>query len=217
MNDETILEDLYEAVLNGDVDGAKEAARQSLEAGMSPLKAVHEGLTPGIREVGDRFGRMEAFLPEMVLAADAMQGALTVLRPHFGEGGGPRKGKVLIGTVKGDIHDIGKNIAIALLKVNGYEVVDLGRDVDSVAFVDKAEEEDARIIGLSGLLTTSLPMMREVIALLEEAGIRDRYHVILGGGPTNQEFADSIGASGYAATAHDGVQLCDRLIGQDQD
>jgi methylmalonyl-CoA mutase cobalamin-binding domain/chain len=156
---------------------------------------------------------MELFLPEMVLSATAMEAAISVLEPHFAAGDRRSKGRLVIGSVKGDIHDIGKNIAIALLRVNGYEIIDLGRDVPSVQFVDEAVSRKAQVIGLSGLLTTSLPMMREVVQMLEEDGIRDQFRVIIGGGPTSQEFADRIGADSYAATAQDGVVLCNRWLG----
>ena len=209
---ETILEALYEAVLEGDTGEAVRAAEISLEAGIPPLASIDEGLTLGIREVGERFGRMEMFLPEMVLSAKAMEAAVAVLEPHLEGQSARKKGVVLIGTVKGDIHDIGKNIAIALLKVNGYEVVDLGKDVASDVFIDEAEKISAQVIGLSGLLTTSLPMMKEVIEIMEEDGVRERFKVIIGGGPTSQEYANDIGADGYAGTAHDGVLFCDKVL-----
>jgi len=153
------------------------------------------------------------FLPEMVLSARAMQAAVDVLEPHFADDESIIKGKVIIGTVKGDIHDIGKNIARALLTVNGYEVIDLGRDVALTDFVDVAEKEGANIIGMSGLLSTSLPLMRDTIRMMDDDEVRDKYQVIIGGGPTSQEYADEIGADGYAETAFDGVDLCDRLLG----
>lgn len=209
---DVILESLYKAVLGGDAAKAVEAAKRSLEAGILPVTAIELGLNPGIREVGERFGRMEMFLPEMVLSARAMEAAVAVLQPHLGEASGQKKGIVVMGTVKGDIHDIGKNIAIALLKVNGYQVVDLGKDVSSSDFIDQAEKSGAQVVGLSGLLTTSLPMMREVIEIMEEDGVRQKFKVIIGGGPTSQEYATEIGADGYAETAHDGVALCDRML-----
>jgi methylmalonyl-CoA mutase cobalamin-binding domain/chain len=170
-------------------------------------------MTPAIKEVGDRFGRMEMFLPEMVASADAMEAGLEILEPHFeGEEAG-KKGKILIGTVQGDIHDIGKNIVIALLKVNGYEVIDIGRDIASTDFIDKAIDLDVDIIGLSGLLTTSLPMMRDVIQMLSDDGVREKYKVIIGGGPTSHEYADEIGADGYGETAYSAVELCSQLVG----
>ncbi len=208
-----LLEEMFEGVIAGDEEKCVAAAEASLEVGLRPLIAIEEGLTPGIREVGDRFGRMEMFLPEMVLSARAMQAAVGVLEPHFAEGENESKGKVILGTVKGDIHDIGKNIARALLTVNGYEVIDLGRDVALTDFIDVAEKEGAAIIGMSGLLSTSLPLMRDTIQLMHDDEVRDKYQVIIGGGPTSQEYADRIGADGYAETAFDGVDLCDRLLG----
>jgi corrinoid protein of di/trimethylamine methyltransferase len=212
MDKDAILKALYDAVIEGDPESATQAAEQSLEAGIAPADALDQGLTLGIREVGDRFGRMEMFLPEMVLSAKAMEAAVTVLEPHFEVGTSSKKAKVMIGTVAGDIHDIGKNITIALLKVSGYEVVDLGRDVASVDFVDKAIDEGAELIGMSGLLTTSLPMMRDVIEMLNEDGVRDKVKVIIGGGPTSKEYAAEIGADGYGETAYDAVSLCETLL-----
>lgn len=208
-----LLKQMYDSVIAGDEDACVAAAEASIESGIKPLTSIEEGLTPGIREVGDLFGKMEMFLPEMVLSAKAMQAAVGVLEPHFAEGENESKGKVIIGTVKGDIHDIGKNIARALLTVNGYDVIDLGRDVELTEFIDVAEKEDAAIIGMSGLLSTSLPLMRDTIQMLKDDEVRDQYQVIIGGGPTSQEYADEIGADGYADTAFDGVDLCDRLLG----
>jgi 5-methyltetrahydrofolate--homocysteine methyltransferase len=213
MSEKEILQDLFTSVVEGNVERARTAAEKSLEAGIPPLTAINDGLTPGIREVGDLFGRSEIFLPEMLLSAQSMEAAIAVLEPHFKGIDAIKKGKVLIGTVKGDIHDIGKDIVIALLKVNGYAVIDLGRDVASFDFVDKAIESDAKIVGMSGLLTTSLPMMRDVIQLMTEDGVRDQFKIIIGGGPTSQTYADQIGADGYGRTAYDAVTLCDHFLG----
>ena len=210
---QAILQELYDSVLDGDVERAADAARASLGAGIPPLTAIDQGLTPGIKEVGDRFGRMDMFLPEMVMSAKAMDGAVAVLAPHFAASDRPAKGRILIGTVKGDVHDIGKNIVIALLKVNGFEVIDLGRDIPPTTFVDQAKQVEAQIVGMSGLLTTSLPMMRETIQTMVDDGVRNNYKVIIGGGPSSQEFAETIGADGYADDAHEAVQLCNRLVG----
>jgi len=204
-----LFAEMFDAVMAGDEEKSVYAAEAALEAGIPPLASIEEGLTPGIREVGDRF----MFLPEMVLSARAMQAAVDVLEPHFADDESITKGKVVIGTVKGDIHDIGKNIARALLTVNGYEVIDLGRDVALTDFIDVADREGADIIGMSGLLSTSLPLMRDTVRLMDDDEVRDEYRVIIGGGPTSQEYADEIGADGYAETAFDGVDLCDRLMG----
>ncbi len=141
------------------------------------------------------------------------------MEPLIKKTGEKRKslGKIVIGTVAGDIHDIGKNIVIALLKVNGYEVIDLGRDVPATDFIDKAVEAKAQIIGMSALLTTSLPIMRDVLQMMAEEGVRDRFKVLIGGGPTGQEFADQIGADGYGANAYEAVRLCDHFLGHGGD
>ena len=212
-DNEAILKGFYDAVLAGDAEKAREMAKQSIDANIPPLMAIEKGLAPGIREVGDKFSRMEMFLPEMVLSAEAMDAAVKVLEPYFKGSDGAKKGKVLVGTVQGDIHDIGKNIVITLLKVNNFEVIDLGRDVPTTDFIDKAIEYDVKIIGISALLTTGMPMMRDVIKMMVDDGVRDRYKVIIGGGPTSQEYADKIGADGYGQTAYDAVTLCNRLMG----
>ena len=212
---ETILKELYDAVLSGDPEKAREMAKQSIDARIPPLLAIEKGLAPGIREVGEKFNRMEMFLPEMVLSAEAMEAAVKVLEPYFEGDEAAKKGKILIGTVQGDIHDIGKNIVIALLKVNGFEVIDLGRDIPSTDFIDKAIDNNVKIIAISGLLTTGLPMMRDVIQMMVEDGVRERFKVLIGGGPTSQEYADKIGADGYGKTAYDAVTLSNRLMGFD--
>jgi len=212
MSEKDILKKLYDGVLGGVEDSAAEAAQEALDAGISPLKAIDDGMSPAIKEVGERFGRGEMFLPEMVSSADAMEAALAVLEPHFEGDEGESKGKVLIATVQGDIHDIGKNIVVALLKVNGFDVVDIGRDIASTDIVDKSLDLGVEVIGLSGLLTTSLPMMRDIIQMLGDDGVRDQYKVIIGGGPTSQEYADEIGADGYGETAYNAVELCTQLL-----
>ena len=213
MEKNEILEGLQKAVIEGDAEKVVALAKESIAAGISPLQSIEGGLTPGIGEVGDAFGRGEMFLPEMVASAEAMEAAMGILEPHFTGDEAKKKGRVLVGTVKGDIHDIGKNIVIALLKVNGWEVVDLGRDVPSADFVDKAIDLKADVVGISGLLTTSLPMMRDIIQMMVEDEVRDEIKVIIGGGPTSQEFADEIGADGYGDTAYNAIQLCDKILG----
>jgi corrinoid protein of di/trimethylamine methyltransferase len=213
MSGKDILKKLYDGVLGGAMDSAAEAAQEAIDAGITPLKAIDDGMSPAIKEVGERFGRGEMFLPEMVSSADAMEAALAVLEPHFEGDEGESKGKVLIATVQGDIHDIGKNIVVALLKVNGFDVVDIGRDIASTDIVDKSVDLGVEIIGLSGLLTTSLPMMRDIIQMLGDDGVRDQYKVIIGGGPTSQEYADEIGADGYGETAYNAIELCNQLLG----
>ena len=212
MSEKEILKKLYDGVLEGNITTAAEAAQQALDAKITPLKAIDGGMSPAIKVVGERFGLGEMFLPEMVASADAMEAALEILEPFFEGDEGAKKGKVLIGTVKGDIHDIGKNIVIALLKVNGFDVIDIGRDSASTYLVDKAIDLGVELIGLSGLLTTSLPMMRDIIEMLEDDGVRDQYKVIIGGGPTSQDYADEISADGYGDTAYSAVELCNQLL-----
>jgi len=212
MSEKDILQKLYEGVLGGVMTTAADAAQEALDAGITPLKAIDEGMSPAIKEVGERFGKGEMFLPEMVASADAMEAALAILEPHFEGDEGESKGKVLIATVQGDIHDIGKNIVVALLKVNGFDVIDIGRDIASTDIVDKSVDLGVEIIGLSGLLTTSLPMMRDIIEMLDDDGVRDQYKVIIGGGPTSQDYADEIGADGYGETAYNAVELCSQLL-----
>jgi len=212
MSEKDILKKLYDSVLGGVEDSAAEAAQEALDAGITPLKAIDDGMSPAIKEVGERFGLGEMFLPEMVSSADAMEAALAILEPHFEGDEGESKGKVLIATVQGDIHDIGKNIVTALLKVNGFDVIDIGRDIASTDIVDKSLELGAEVIGLSGLLTTSLPMMRDIIQMLDDDGVRDQVKVIIGGGPTSQDYADEIGADGYGETAYNAVELCTQLL-----
>ena len=212
MTESEILKQLFDTVLQGNSAGTIDAAKNGLEAGLSPLVMIEQGMTPAIKEVGDRFGNGDMYLPEMVSSAEAMEAGMQILEPHVGQSQGPKKSRILIGTVQGDIHDIGKNIVIALLKVNGFEVIDIGRDVPSTVFVDKAIDLGVEIIGLSGLLTTSMPMMRDVIQLLEQDGVRERFKVMIGGGPTSQAYADKIGADGYGETAFSAVLLSDLMI-----
>lgn len=212
---ETILHELYEAVLAGATEKAVKTAQTCIEEGIPPLQAIEEGMTLGIKEVGERFSRGEAYLPEMMMSAETMQAALAILTPYLKKGENKQGGKVLIGTVKGDVHDIGKNIAASLLAVNGFDIIDIGRDNACDNFIDEAERSEADIIGMSALLTTSLPMMNEVMSIMEEEGVREDYKVIIGGGPTSQEYCDEIGADGYATNAHDGVTVCKRLMNID--
>ncbi len=210
---QVILKDLYAAVMEGDEVKCSELANQTHAAGIPPLDVIELALTPALREVGEAFNRMELYLPEMVTCADAMQAALGVLEPYFDKKEQEQKGTLVLGTVKGDIHDIGKNIFKVLLEVNGYKVIDVGRDVPPVTFIDQAQNNGANIIAMSGLLSTSLSMMRDTIKIMIDDDIRSDFRVIIGGGPTSQKFAEEIGADGYANTAYEGVQLCDQLLG----
>ena len=211
-----VLQGLANAVIEGDEDSAREWAKRSIELGIDPLVAIREGLMAGMRVVGERFANMEIFLPEVLLAADAMKTALEILEPLIVEEEREKFtiGRVVIGTIEGDIHDIGKNIVAMMLKANGFDVVDIGVDVSPEEFILKAEEAKADIIAVSALLSTSLPYVEDLIRLLEGKGLRDKYRVMVGGGAITREYAQKIGADGYGEDAEEAVQVAKRLIGR---
>lgn len=190
----------------------EEAAKEIVEKKFDPVKAIEQGLSKGAIIVGEKFNNMEIFLTDLMLAGDAMKAGLDILLPYIPEGKMVQKGKVIIGTVKGDIHSIGKNVVVALLRANGFEVQDIGEDVATSKFADEAEKAHADIIGLSALLTSTLGGQKDVIDYLKETGKRERFMVIIGGGTTTQEWADEIGADGYARTAIDAVKVASELI-----
>jgi len=212
-----LLDELKEAVINGDQDEIKVLCNRVLEEKFNPVEAVQNGLIKGIEELGRLWTEGEMFLPDVMMGADALKLALEILGPELAkaEAAGIKrevKGKIVIGTVKGDIHDIGKNIVSAMMTAAGYEVYDLGINQDVVAFTEKAEEVGADIIALSALLTTTMPEQKKLVDYLKEKGLRDKYKVIIGGGPTTQEWADEIGADGWSETAGGAIALCDQLI-----
>lgn len=208
-----ILEKLAQAVQEGEEDQARSLAEQAIAQTVDPLEAV-DALTGAIREVGERFERMEIFLPEMMLAAQAMQKALEPITPHL-EGQKARrkrKGTVVIGTVEGDIHEIGKSIVGLLLEVNGYAVHDLGPDVNALDFIKKAQEVEADVIGASALMTTTMPGQQEIVELLKDMGLRERFLVLVGGTPVTDAWAEEIGADGWAENAMQAVGVLDRVM-----
>jgi corrinoid protein of di/trimethylamine methyltransferase len=208
-----ILDKLAQAVQEGEEDEARALAEQALEEKVDPLKAV-DALTGAIREVGDRFERMEVFLPEMMLAAQAMQKALEPITPHLGAEASrrQRKGTVVIGTVEGDIHEIGKSIVALLLEVNGYAVHDLGPDVNALEFIKRAQELDADVIGASALMTTTMPGQQEIVELLKDMGLRERFLVMVGGTPVTDAWAEEIGADAWAENATQAVATLDKVM-----
>lgn len=216
MSDKPIFEQLNNAIIAGDRSGLEKAIDSALKEGISPSDIIEKGMSPGMKEVGDRFARYEIYLPEMMMAAEAWEGAMSILEPKLLESGSERKktGRVVIGTVKGDIHSIGKNIVGAMLKMNGFEIFDLGVDVTASTFVTKAEEVGADIIAASALMSTTIPQQKSIIEHLEARGVRDKYRVLVGGGSTTQEWADSIGADGYGRTAGDATNLALKVISQ---
>jgi len=212
---EKTTRELRRTVLSYDVEGAILAAKKAVEVGVDPLKAIEEGLAQGIREVGNKFGKGEIFLPELVMAAEAMKKALEVLEPELKRKKKERKtlGRVLLGTVAGDIHSIGKTIVAAMLTANGFEVYDLGEDVPTERFVEKVRELKPDLLGLSALLTTTLPAQEVVIETLKREGLRKTLKVIIGGAPASKEWAEKIGADGYGANAVEAVQVSKKLLG----
>jgi 5-methyltetrahydrofolate--homocysteine methyltransferase len=215
MSDSTQRAVIYQGILDGDADIVVEAVRAALVEGDAPLKLIEEVLNPALKEVGDRFDKGEMYLPELILAAEAMQGAIDLLQPilEANKQQIESPGRVAMATVQGDIHDIGKNIVCALLRANGFLVLDLGRDIAPAAIVEKAEEFKADIIGMSALLSTTLPYCRDTVRLLDERGLRAKYKVFVGGGPVTPEFAQEIGA-GYAPHAEAAVHAMLRAMGR---
>jgi 5-methyltetrahydrofolate--homocysteine methyltransferase len=212
-----IRKQIHDAIVAGDSQEIREAVKQALEAGEAPLPLINEVLNPALKDVGDRFDRGDYFLPELILAAEAMQAAVDVLQPQLEA----RKeqiqspGRVLMATVQGDIHDIGKNIVTALLRANGFTVLDLGKDVSAAEIMAKAEEFKADIIGLSALLSTTLPYCRDTLRLLEEKGLRQKYHVFIGGGAATPDYAKQIGAEYGGAHAEAAVASMRKALGRD--
>jgi trimethylamine corrinoid protein len=214
MGDTPVFEKLKQSIIDQDQDEVLAAVDEALAAGIEPKTIIDEGLLPGLNVIGEQFECEEIFLPELMQSALAFQAAMGVLEPLIKESGteGPKKGKIVLGTVKGDLHSIGKNILKLLFETSGFEVWDLGIDVDLFKFLDKAKEVDADVIAMSALLTTTLVGQRDLIEALREQGTRDSYKVMVGGGATTQAWADQIGADGWAATAYEAVTLAGRLV-----
>ncbi len=211
-----IFEQSKEAIMEGNSEAASELARKGLSEGISGLDLINNGFIPGINEVGDKFGEGQLFLPELILSATAMQGVIEIINASLIPSEKQERGRVVIGTVEGDLHDIGKTIVVSLLKANGFEVLDLGRDVSVDKFIDEAEGFDADIIGTSALLTTTMPVQKELIETLKERGLRKKYKMVVGGAPVTQRWADRIGADAYAADAGDSVKKIKQLFVQSQ-
>jgi corrinoid protein of di/trimethylamine methyltransferase len=205
------LSKLYDAVLNGDAKTAKAVTAEALEAGTPAMELVAQYMVPAMDEVGRRYECEEYFVPELLLAARAMKGSMELIRPLLVAAGAEPAGRVVIGTVKGDLHDIGKNLVAAMLEGGGFEVTDLGADVPAEKFVDAVKNHNAGIVCLSALLTVSMPAMKTTIETLEKAGVRNRVKVLVGGAPITDDFARKIGADGYSETATAAVALARRV------
>ncbi len=211
---ESVLKDLEQAVENCDVEAAKEAAKKALEAGVDPIIAIEEGAAKGVRKVGEKFHKGEVFLPHLVMAGDAMTEVIKILEKAIPKEKAKlaKHGTIVIGTVAGDIHDIGKNIVAALLTAAGFEVHDIGKDVPAERFIEKASEVDADVIAASALMTITMPAQRELIEELKRRGLREKYKVAVGGGSVYPEWAKEIGADGYGKDAVEAVEVITRLI-----
>jgi len=200
------LQAMTDAVQRGDRDAAVQTVQDALAAGLEPEQILNEGLIAGMSSVGEKFRNNEIFIPEVLIAARAMNGAMKILEPKLVETGVEPRGKVVIGTVKQDLHDIGKNLVAMMLKGGGFKVIDLGVDVEPEKFVEAAKGEQAQVVALSALLTTTMPNMKAVVDALQEAGL-DGVKVMIGGAPVTQAYADEIGAAGYAPDAGSAVDL----------
>lgn len=216
MSEKELLEKLATAVAEGEEEDAIELVKEALEMGMAPLDILNNGAVKGMDLIGEQYNQGEAFLPELVMSGDAMTSVLDLLFSGMSaeERAENKAGVVVIGQAKGDVHDIGKNIVVALLSVNGFEVHDLGTDVEVKRFAEKAKEVNADIVGVSTLLTTSLPYMRDTVKYFQDTNLRDNVRIIFGGGPVTPEFVADAGANGWSRSAMDCVKMCKQLMEQ---
>jgi methylmalonyl-CoA mutase cobalamin-binding domain/chain len=212
MNHDEILQGLYDQTLVGNAPAVLDLTNEGLATGLTPERMLFEALIPSLEEVGARFERGDFFVPEMLIAGKAMSGALDLLRPLLAETGAETVGKFVMGTVKGDVHDIGKNLVNIMLEGAGFEVIDLGVQVAPEKFLAAIEEHKPDIVGFSAFLTTTMPMFKANINALEKAGMRQSVIVMVGGAPVTKEYADAVGADGYAADASAAVKLAKALI-----
>lgn len=204
--------DLYDAILTGDAKKARAATQVAIDTGTAPMDLISSSMVPAMDEVGRLFEAEEYFVPELLLAGRAMKAAMEILRPLMTAAGQRFATRVVIGTVKGDLHDIGKNIVASMLEGGGFEVIDLGADVAPEKFVAAVEESDPHIVCMSALLTVTMPAMRTTIDALKRAGVRDRVKVLIGGAPVTTEYAKEIGADGYSDNASGAVSLVKSMV-----
>lgn len=207
------LKEIGENLINGQAPKVKELTQAALDKGIEIEKILNEGLIAGMMEVGERFKREEIYLPEVLFAARAMKAGMEVLEPLLLSAGAQPRGKIILGTVKGDVHDVGKNLVGIMLKGAGFEVIDLGVDIAPEKFIDAAKEQGARLIGMSALLGTTIPVMKSTIEALEAAGLKGQIRTMIGGAIVTQSYADKIGADGYAPDAASAVDKAKELLG----
>ncbi len=205
------LNQLRAAILKGDLKAAVAVTQTALAENVDPMELVTQYMIPAMDEAGRLFECQEYFVPELLIAARAMKGALGLIRPLLTERGAPSQGRVVIGTVRGDLHDIGKNLVASMLEGAGFDVYDLGTDVSPQKFISEAKAKDAGIVALSALLTTTMTSMKTTIEEFKKEGVRDKFKIIIGGAPVTQEYADQIGADGYSENAHGAVGLARKL------
>ena len=209
------FEDLYNSILSGNLKQSIEVTNQAIEQGADPQLLISDYMSKAMEEIGKRFEEGKAFVPELLMSARAMKGALEILKPIMSEkGSSTNLGRVIIGTVKGDLHDIGKNLVASMLEGCGFEVINLGVDISAERFVEAAKDNDAQIVCLSALLTTTMTYMKEIIGALVNAGIRNNVKVMIGGAPISHGFAVEIGADGYSSNANAAVVLAKQLLGK---
>jgi corrinoid protein of di/trimethylamine methyltransferase len=211
---EELLKKLKEAAINGEADEVIKLSRKVIEAGINPLEAVEKALIAGVIELGDKWINGEAFIVDLIAAAEAMKAGLSILKGEITKRGGSIKyrGRIVIGTVEGDIHDIGKSIVASLLEAAGFEVIDLGVDVSAQKFIEAIKQYNPDVVGMSALMTTTMLKQREIIEAIKQANLRDKVKIIVGGAPTTEEWAKSIGADGWAPDATSAVELVKRLL-----
>jgi 5-methyltetrahydrofolate--homocysteine methyltransferase len=207
-----ILEEISQSLQDGDEKACHLLTNQAIEQNLSAKDILDDGLIAGMNVVGEKFSRRDLFLPEVLLSARAMNAAMDFLKPHFLKEEVASKGKIVIGTVRGDLHDIGKNLVGIMLRGAGYEIIDLGNDVPAEKFVETAKKEGAAAIGISAMLTTTMPIMGQVVEQLREEGLGDSMKIVVGGAPVSQDYADQIGADGYGYDAANAVVQVKRLL-----
>ena len=208
-----ILEKISTAILEGDAESTPGLAQKALDQGLAPKTILDDGMVVGMNEVGARFKRGDMFVPEVLMSADAMQAGLEVLRPELASAGVKMLGTILLGTVKGDLHDIGKNLVGMMCEGAGFDVIDLGFNVPPEKFIDAIKEHQPDIVGMSALLTTTMRSMGHTIKAIEEAGLRDQVKIMVGGAPVDRDFAERIGADGYGSNAVAGSEQAKHLVG----
>jgi 5-methyltetrahydrofolate--homocysteine methyltransferase len=209
-----VLSSISTAVIEGNADGSAKFTREALDGGMEASEILDKGLMPGMDHVGVEFKAGNMFVPEVLRSARAMQAGMDLIKPLLAESGASMTGKVLLGTVKGDLHDIGKNLVGMMCEGAGFEVKDLGKNVEPEAFVNEVKEYKPDVLGMSALLTTTMRAMEHTIKALEEAGLRDQVKIMIGGAPVTQSFADQIGADAYASNAASAAEMAKKFVGK---